>query len=177
MKTIVMHASVALLGLVSTARGAMAQEHHAHQEHDIPNALQHEHQEVHAALQAVMKAPGEVGDAARELESLLRPHFQREEEIALPPLGVLQRLIQKEDVGDLKSWLLPMTDALRQELPGMLKEHEAISAALKKLEQAGQAAGHEQAVSFARMLARHAQGEEELYYPMAVLVGEIVRAR
>ena len=75
------------------------------------------------------------------------------------------------------AWLLPMTDSLRAELPHMLEEHRGVSAAVHELEAAATAAQDTQAVHLAHTLARHAQAEEEMYYPMAVLVGEIVRSR
>ena len=70
-----------------------------------------------------------------------------------------------------------MTDALRKELPRMLEEHKRIRAATEQL---GIAAREEQAPAYARLaetLAAHAQTEEEILYPTAVLVGDIIRAR
>jgi hypothetical protein len=72
---------------------------------------------------------------------------------------------------------LAMTDALRAELPRMLEEHKQIRAAVDTLRQAArteQATKYEQ---LAGQLALHAQTEEEVLYPVAVLVGEIIRAR
>jgi hypothetical protein len=171
-----MHVSAALLALLAAVPASFAQEHHAHGP-GIPESLRHEHQEIQHALQEAVNAPREVGAAARDLQRVLIPHFQREEQIALPPLGVLQRLLQQQDVASLKSWLLPMTDSLRAELPRMLEEHVVISQAVRRLEEAGQAAGNQHAVDFAQALARHARAEEEMFYPMAILVGEIVRGR
>ena len=70
-----------------------------------------------------------------------------------------------------------MTDALRKELPRMLEEHKRIRAATAKLRTAAReekAPVHEQ---FAETLAAHAQTEEEILYPAAILVGDIIRAR
>jgi hemerythrin superfamily protein len=70
-----------------------------------------------------------------------------------------------------------MTDALRKELPRMLEEHKRIRAATEKLRIAAReekAAAQEQ---FAERLAAHAQTEEEILYPAAILVGDIIRAR
>jgi hypothetical protein len=165
-----------LVALALSAPALFAQDHHAHGP-AIPESLRHEHEEVLHALGQAVQAKGDVGVAARALQRVLIPHFEREEQIALPPLGVLQRLVQQQDVADLERWLLPMTDSLRHELPRMLEEHVAISDALRKLEQTASAAGNQPVVEFAHTLARHARAEEEIYYPMAVLAGEIVRAR
>jgi hypothetical protein len=55
----------------------------------IPESMRVEHGEIHAELVRATSAPGPVGDAARELARVLHPHFVREEQIALPPLGLL----------------------------------------------------------------------------------------
>ena len=175
MSRIAMHASAVLLACAGTVNVAWAQHHH-HAGREVPAALQHEHHEVQAALAAAMQAPGDVGVAARDLDRVLRPHFEREEQIALPPLGMLRQLVEKPQA-ELPAWLLPMTDSMRAELPQMLAEHKTIRQAVQKLEQTATAAGNAQAVQLAQMLARHAQAEEEMYYPMAVLIGEIVRKR
>jgi hypothetical protein len=122
------------------------------------------------------KAPGSVGEAARELAQVLHPHFVREEEIALPPLGLLAPLAAGEFSPEMQS-VLPMTDALRKELPQMLREHVQIAAATRRLVQVSTEAGHQQAEALARELLAHAKSEEEVFYPAAILVGEVVRSR
>src|SRR5512146_404861 len=53
----------------------------------IPESLRVEHEAIHAELVRATNEPGAVGKAARELAAVLHPHFVREEQIALPPLG------------------------------------------------------------------------------------------
>lgn len=142
----------------------------------IPEAMRLEHDEIHGELVRATKMAGPVGDAARELARILHPHFVREEEIALPPLGLLQSLARGELDPAMRD-VLPMTDALRAELPKMLEEHEAIGAAARALESVAREAGDAQVETLARKLQLHARSEEELFYPAALLVGELVRAR
>ena len=142
----------------------------------IPQSLQHEHEEIHAALVEATRAPGRVGAAARELVAVLDPHFERENQIALPPLGLLAPLAAGETPAGLQE-TLAMTDALRKELPRMLEEHKRIRAATEKLRVAAReekAAAHER---FAETLTSHARTEEEILYPAAILVGDIIRER
>lgn len=142
----------------------------------IPQSLQVEHHAIHAALEAAVKAPGRTGAAARELAAVLGPHFKREDEIALPPLGLLAPLARGERPAGM-SEALAMSDALRKELPRMLEEHQQIRAATEKLRDAARqekVSAHEQ---FAEELLRHARSEEEVLYPAAVLVGDVIRAR
>jgi hypothetical protein len=164
-----------IIALAISARGAMAQGQHVHNA-DTPRTMRDEHEEIQWSLQAATKAPGAVGAAARELERLLKPHIAREEGIALPPLGVLRRLVDMEDVS-LMQWIVPITDSMKQELPRMLEEHVAINQARVDLERAAQRAGNRKVMALTMELARHAQWEEDVSYPTAVLVGEIVRGR
>ena len=142
----------------------------------IPPSLQSEHAEIHEALVAATRAPGRVGAAAKELAAILDPHFERENQIALPPLGLLAPLAAGDTPAGLQE-ALAMTDALRKELPRMLEEHKRIRAATEKLRTAARderAPVHEQ---FAEALAAHALTEEEILYPAAILVGDVIRAR
>jgi hypothetical protein len=89
----------------STVRGSLplaAQAHPAiHTKADamtllVPESMQAEHREIHDALDRATKVRGSVGTAARELAKVLGPHFVREEQIALPPLGLLAPLARGE---------------------------------------------------------------------------------
>lgn len=142
----------------------------------IPQSMQIEHREIHEALEAAARSPGRVGEAARDLARVLGPHFEREEQIALPPLGLLEPLARGEATPGMRA-VLPRTDSLRAELPRMLEEHEAIGAAARRLVQVAVEEGDEAAAGLGRKLQLHAGAEEEIFYPAAILVGELVRAR
>ena len=142
----------------------------------IPESIRVEHAEIHAALIEATRTRGEVGSAARALAAVLHPHFVREEQIALPPLSLLAPLARGEATPAMRE-LLPMTDSLRAELPRMLEEHVAIRSATVRLGEAARAARNAPVVELTEKLKMHAQQEEELLYPAAVLVGDLVRAR
>jgi hypothetical protein len=142
----------------------------------IPPSLQAEHHEIHEALVEATRAPGRVGAAAKELAAVLDPHFERENQIALPPLGLLAPLAAGQTPAGLQE-ALAMTDALRKELPRMLDEHKRIRAATEKLRIAAREEKAPAQEQLAERLAAHAQTEEEVLYPAAILVGDIIRAR
>ena len=142
----------------------------------IPESMRAEHEAIHGALVRATTVPGSIGAAARELAAVLHPHFVREEEIALPPLGLLAPLARGESNVGMRD-VLPMTDALRAELPRMLEEHKAIRTATMRLGEVARAEHDEAVARLANQLLLHAQSEEELFYPAAVLVGDLVRAR
>ena len=142
----------------------------------IPAAMKTEHDEIHRRLVRASQAPGRTGEAARELARVLHPHFVREEQIALPPLGLLAPLGGGEFTPAMTA-VLPMTDSLGAELPRMLEEHQAIHAATVRLGEVARTEGNSEAADLATTLAAHADAEEQLFYPAALLVGEVVRAR
>lgn len=142
----------------------------------IPEPLKIEHEELHAELVALTKAPGEVGEAARGVATLLHPHFVKEEEYALPPLGLLVAVAQARVTPDMRE-VLAMTERLQNDLPHMLAEHRQVVDALEKLAAAARVEKRPDATRFAEKLRLHAETEEQVLYPAAILVGERVRAR
>jgi hypothetical protein len=141
-----------------------------------PHALKVEHEELHDTLRAGTKENGELGAAANVVAELMHPHFLKEEEYALPPLGLLGELVQGVVTPDMKD-VLVLTDKLKADLNHMLAEHKSIMVALEKLAAAAEAVGKEEYVEFAEALKLHAQTEEEVTYPTAILVGEYVRLK
>jgi hypothetical protein len=82
----------------------------------IPKSVQAEHEAIHSALVETTQAAGRVGSAAKELAQVLHPHFVREEQIALPPLGLLAPLTTGEHVPEtVLSEALAMTDTVKSE--------------------------------------------------------------
>ena len=140
----------------------------------IPASIKAEHEAIHEELVAATRLADPVGKAARDLAAVLHPHFVREEEIALPPLGALQSLAQRQAVENADA-ILDMTDSLRAELPRMLQEHVAIKAAVQRLRDVATTAGAPSAVELADALALHARTEEEVLYPAALVVGDMLR--
>jgi hypothetical protein len=142
----------------------------------IPHTMELEHEELHKELRKGTREGGETGEAAKKLAKILHPHFVKEEDFALPPLGLLPLLSKGRVTPDMKDILL-MTDKLKTELNQMLKEHKQILNALKKLVVAAKKERKLEYLRFADRLTTHAKAEEELYYPAAILVGEYVKLK
>lgn len=142
----------------------------------IPKPLKLEHDELHADLVVATKAGGRTGEAAKAVAKVLHPHFVKEEEYALPPLGLLVELARGTvEPGMIE--VLKMTDRLEAELPTMLNEHRAIVAALNTLVEAAKAEGKLDAARFAEKLKLHAETEEQVSYPTAMLIGRYLKAK
>jgi hypothetical protein len=144
----------------------------------IPDTLKKEHEQLHARLAEATREPAPIGDAAREVARLLHPHFLKEEEYALPPLGLLLPLTEgKGKVTPEMADVLPLTSRLKAELGAMLDEHRQIVGALENLRKAAGEAGRPDYAAFADALVLHARSEEQVFYPAAILVGDYVALR
>jgi hypothetical protein len=145
-------------------------------EFKIPQSLKAEHEELHAELAKATKAGGATGGTAQLVAKVLHPHFLKEEEYALPPLGLLPVLAGGKTSPDLKA-AVNMTDHLKADLDHMHLEHKEIVEALKKLTEAARKEGKGEFVHFAEKLTLHAQTEEEVLYPASILVGEYLKLK
>jgi hypothetical protein len=73
--------------------------------------------------------------------------------------------------------VLPLTEELKRNMPQMLVEHGELHKALLQLAAAGKAEHKPEAERFAEELMHHAQMEEQVMYPAAMLVGEYLKLR
>ncbi|MDD1749206.1 MAG: hemerythrin domain-containing protein [Methanothrix sp.] len=143
---------------------------------NTPQSLKAEHEELHAQLDRAKKAGGATGEAAKEVARALRPHFLKEEEYALPPLGLLPALAEGKTLPEMKA-AVDMTDRLKAELSHMFDEHKLIVTALEALTAAANSEGKEEHASFAEKLKLHALTEEEVLYPASILIGEYLKLK
>ena len=143
---------------------------------EIPKPLKSEHDELHTVLVRATKEPGALGEAARAVSRLLHPHFVKEEQFALPPIGLLPKLARDEVSADMEE-VLALTDRLEQELAGMLNDHKEIVEALRQLLGAARAQDKVEYAEFAEHLIRHAQTEEQVMYPAAILAGRYIKLK
>jgi hypothetical protein len=141
---------------------------------EIPKPIKIEHDELHAHLVEATKAGGQTAEAARAVAKVLHNHFVKEEEYALPPLGLLVKLSEDKFEPGMAE-VLNLTDKLEAELPSMLLEHKNIVTALTKLVEAARAENKPAVVDFAEKLMLHAQTEELVAYPTTILIGHYLK--
>jgi hypothetical protein len=142
----------------------------------IPKSLKREHDELHADLVAATKAGGKTGIAAQAVAQALHPHFVKEEEYAMPPLGILTQMA-KGEVSAESGAVIAMTDKLKKEIDHMLHEHKAIVILIHRLMESAQSERRQEYVHLAERLILHAQTEEEVLYPAALLIGEYLKLK
>src|SRR5215217_2910637 len=111
------------------------------EKHTTPQSLEVEHKELHEQLKKAIDSGSKTGDVAKAVAKLLHPHFEKEEEYAMPLLGLLSSLSRETKEGevgvtttkDTQQKILTMTDKLKEDLPNMLEEHKEIVGALENL--------------------------------------------
>ena len=143
---------------------------------EIPGSLKAEHEELHEELVRATRAGGKTGEAAQVVAKVLHPHFVKEEQLAMPPLGLLGALAAGRMPPNVEE-VVKLTNDLKKELPAMLKEHENIVVALDALANAARQENKQAAQQFAEKLKQHAKTEEEVLYPAAILVGEYIKLK
>lgn len=144
--------------------------------YQIPHSINEEHAEIRHELENAVKSGGATGEAAKAVAERLHSHFEKEEEYALPPLGLLSQLANGEVSADMKE-TIELSDKLKTELPKMLDEHKTIVAALDRLAEAAGSENKSNVIEFTHKLKMHARNEEEVLYPAAILVGEYLKLR
>jgi hypothetical protein len=148
----------------------------ANMKFQIPNSIKTEHEILHRELLGAIESGGETADAASVVAAHLHLHFESEEKFALPPLALLRPLAEGTVTIDMEE-VISRADQLKANLPKMLQEHTTILAALDQLQVAATRERKPRFVEFANKLKLHAQNEEEVLYPAAILVGEFVRTK
>lgn len=143
---------------------------------EVPASIVAEHRELHEELEKSIESGGKTGEAAKVVEERLSVHFEKEEEFALPQLGLLVPLTEGKVTPDMKK-AIELSDKLKADMPKMLEEHKGIVEALNALSAAAKAENKPQAIAFVEKLTAHAQNEEQVMYPAAILVGEYLKLK
>jgi hypothetical protein len=167
-------AALLLFALITPLRVVAQHDHEHNQVPAIPSSLQIEHEQIHQELSALLKLSGKTGDAAREVAAALHEHFEAEEEFAMPPLGALQDLANGVDLKEAKG-LLKLSETLELRMPEMLREHNVIKMKIDALRAAGKQEVQPAAIAFADKLQLHAQNEEQILYPSAIVIGKYLK--
>lgn len=140
----------------------------------IPEAMAEEHEEIHKELRKATKVGGEVGRAAKQVAKVLHPHFERENELVLPVIGMAREVAEGKAPQDTPK-ALELCDKFKAEYEEMLQGHVDIVKALETLEVAARKAKKKDVIEFVGKLKLHAKTEEDLTYPTVLMVGKLLK--
>lgn len=136
-----------------------------------PKALLNGHEYLFKDIEVIVSFGGEIGEKAKLLADISRPHFKKEEEYALPPLGLLSALADGSWQFESKA-AIEMAKKLQTELLQMKKEHMEIFQILKNLESLAEKEKDERVKRFVNDLKLHIEVEEQVLYPATIFVGD-----
>jgi len=142
----------------------------------IPKSMKLEHEEIHRELRRAIKIPGPVGKAAKHVAEVLHPHFERENEIALPVVGVARELAEGKDSPDFPK-ALELAVRFKDDYERMLQEHIEIVKALDELERVSKRTKKKNVVEFTERLKLHAQTEEAVTYPAVLMAAKLLQMK
>jgi hypothetical protein len=163
--------SVAPLGCWGGSAAAQTQ-----QAHDIPQSFRVAHEETLAELTAIGKRRSQTGSIARQAISAVKRHFQREEEYILPPLTLAPAIALGKVTPDMK-WAIAMADRIKADRETIFKEHTVITEWMNELAAAAERAHEADVLAFARGAVADSLNDTEVNEPMAIVIGEYLRAK
>lgn len=139
-----------------------------------PKAVIHGHANLMMELNEVIAIGGIIGEKAKQLREEMTPHFKKEEEYALPPLGLL--LAFSEENWEINSEeAIKMADNLKLRLNEMKDDHANIKSVMKELKLMGEEKNNFIVKMFIRSLVQHLELEDEVLYPATILVGNYLK--
>lgn len=144
--------------------------------HDIPQSFKLAHEEILAELAAIGKRRSHTGLIARGAISAVQRHFQREEEYILPPLTLAPAIALGKITPDMK-WAIAMADRIKADRETIFVEHTVITDWMNELAAAAERAHEADVIIFARAALVDALNDTEVNEPMAIVIGEYLRAK
>ncbi len=139
-----------------------------------PSSLEQEHTRIHEELHKIIHSSGNTAKIAKEVQSILQPHFEKEEQLSIPVLGVLQSYVNGTLTKEVKEKALQISQQFKKEYPIMLNEHKQIVAALESLNNTAIQESRQDALTFIKDLKEHAVNEEQITYPATIIIGELL---
>ena len=143
---------------------------------EVPSIILEDHHYFLDKLEQVTAYQDSTGYAARKLFEVMEYHFREEEEYVFPPLGILPLLAKGNFPEDSKEIIL-LTEKFRENSAVMLAEHQMITHLLGEMMLAAEKENHQELIGFDEELQKHAALEEELLFPMVLVIGEYLKQK
>lgn len=111
--------------------------------------MEQEHQELHKELRELTQMPSEVRRTAKLVAEALDAHFERENESALPVIGITKELAEDKLSEDFPK-ALELSLQFETEYQNMLQEHMEMMNALHQFDKVGKKSKRQVAIKFVR---------------------------
>jgi hypothetical protein len=106
----------------------------------------------------------------------MQHHFTEEEDYVLPPLGILP-LLASGKLPEQRKEIIQLCEKLKSQLSHLSAEHQLIKAFVIELVQVSTNENHPAIIEFEKELQKHANTEEEVFFPTAILIGEYLKLK
>lgn len=106
----------------------------------------------------------------------MQHHFKEEEDFVLPTLGLLP-LLASGKLPEQINEVIVSTEKLKSKLSHLSLEHQLIKAYMDELMQAATNENHLELIEFEKELQKHANSEEEVFFPAAILIAEYLKLK
>ena len=143
---------------------------------EVPSSVKKEHQYLLDEIHKITLFRDSTGHAAAKLNDLMQHHFAEEEDFVLPQLGLLP-LLASGKLTEQSKEVIQLSEKLKSNLPHLSAEHQLIKAYMKELKQAAVNENHPEIIEFEKELQKHANIEEEVLFPAAILIGEYLKLK
>lgn len=140
----------------------------------VPSSLHVQQAELLSQITAVAEQSGDVGAAARPLQTLLKTHAAYLDEVLLPPLTLLPSLAADDEWPDV-GWAVPLLERAKAEHAEHARAHQEITDQTVVLFSAALQAGDEKTAALAQTLAAWMQAETEVTEPATLLIDKYLR--
>lgn len=143
---------------------------------EVPSSIMEEHKTLLDQAYQFTSLPDSAGLVALKLYELMQYHFKVEEDIVLPPLGLLPMLANSK-IPEESEELIQLTEKLKPQIAVMLAEHQMVAAYLEEIKQVASNDYLTGIIEFEKELQKHAQIEEEVFFPASLLIGEYLELK
>ncbi|MGZ5191265.1 MAG: hemerythrin domain-containing protein [Flavisolibacter sp.] len=143
---------------------------------EVPSSIKKEHEYLLEKIHKITLFHDSTGLAAVKLNDLMQHHFKEEENLVLPPLGLLP-LLTSGKLPEQSKEVIQLCEKLKSQLSHLSVEHQLIKAYMDELMQAAANENHPEIIEFEKELQKHANTEEEVFFPTAILIGEYLKLK
>ncbi|MEP6262549.1 MAG: hemerythrin domain-containing protein [Gillisia sp.] len=143
---------------------------------ETPAVILQEHHYFLEKLEQATFYGDSTGYYARELYEVMEFHFKEEEDYVLPPLGILPIIAGGEFPKNAGEIIL-LTEKSARNSAVILAEHQMITHFLGQMMLAAVREGHEELSGFDEALHKHSALEEEVLFPMVVVIGDYLKLK
>jgi hemerythrin-like domain-containing protein len=142
----------------------------------VPAAIKKEHEELLNKLKSLDLIKGKAEPIVAKLSELIQHHFKEEEDYVFPPLGILP-LLAGGGLPEQSEKIIMLSEKFALQNTHIIVEHQMIRAYINELKDATVGEDHPEIVAFVDGLDKHAQMEEEVLFPTAILIGEYLKLK